>query len=174
MRTDTAFKAVTIVGFKDGQRGVKHFALGDNDDIKPWRDVVTTKNLSYESFSSVSLNRTAELFGCRDAQPSHRAVVGKDKHRRVTAVYAGAALIDFLKLGTAADVFMRPEPGQMALFAADGQALAPFRAAPLEHQPPVFCAHPHQKPVRLRPVAVIWLERTLTFHVFSPDANRQC
>ena len=165
-RTDTAFKAVAIVGFKDGQRGVEHLALGYDHDIKPWRDVVSTENLSYESFSPVSLNGPAELLRCRDAETSDRPVVSQDEHGRVAPVDAGAAFIDFLKLGAAADAFMRPEPRQMGLFAADGQALAAFRPAAFKHQPPVFRAHPHQKSVRLRPMAVVWLERAHTFHVF--------
>jgi hypothetical protein len=174
MRTSTAFKAVAIVGFKDSQRGVKHLAPGHDNDIKPGCDLVTTKNLTYESFSAVPLNGTAELFRCGNAEASNGAMVRQNKDRRVSSLDTGAALIDFLKFGAPADVFMRPEPGQMALFAADGQAFAPFRPPPFKHQPTVFRAHPHQKAVRLRAVAVIWLERTLTFHLFSPDANRQC
>lgn len=174
MRTNTAFKAVTIVGFKGSQGGVEHFALGYDHDIKPRRDVITTENLSYQSFSSVSLNGSAELFRRRDAQASDLAVVGQDEHGRVAPVNPGAAFIDFLKLGAAADAFVRPEPRQMYLFAADSQALAALRPAAFEHQPPVLRAHPHKKPVRLRPVAVVRLERALPFHSFTPDANRQC
>ena len=171
MRTDTTFKAVAIVGFKDGQGGVKHLALGYDHHIKPRRDVVTSENLSYQSFSSVSLNGSAELFRRRDAQASDRAVVGQDEHGCVAPVNPGAALIDFLKLGAAADAFVRPKPRQRCLFAADGQALAALRPAAFEHQPPVFGAHPHQKPVRFRPVAGVRLERTLPFHAFTPDGE---
>jgi hypothetical protein len=113
MRTDTAFKAVAIVGFKGGQCGFEHFTLGYDDDIKPRRYVITTENLSYQSFSSVSLNGSTELFRRRDAQTSDRALVGQDEHGRVAPVNSGAAFIDFLKLGAAADAFMRPEPRQL-------------------------------------------------------------
>jgi len=171
MGTNTAFKAVAIVGFKNGQCGVEHLALGDDDDIKPRRDVVTTENLSYQSFSSVPLNGSAELFRRRDAQTSDRAVVGQDEHGRVAPMNSGAAFIDFLKLGAAADTFVRPEPRQMGLFAADGQAFAAFRPATFEHQPPVFRAHSHKKPVRLRPMAGVRLERALPFHAFTPDGE---
>ena len=171
MRTDTAFKAVAIVGFKDGQCGFEHFTLGYDDDVKPRRYVITTENLSYQSFSSVSLNSPTELFRRRDAQTSDVAVVGQDEHGRVAPVNPGAAFIDFLKLGAAADAFVRPEPRQLYLFAADGQAFAAFRPAAFEHQPPVFRAHPHEKPVRLRPVAGVRLERALPFHAFTPDGE---
>jgi len=75
-----------------------------------------------------------------------------------------AAFIDFLKLGAAADAFMRPEPRQISLFAADGQALAAFRASALEDQSPVLCAHAHEKPVGPPTVAVVRLERALSLH----------
>jgi len=130
-----------------------------------------TKNLSNQSFSSVSLNGAAKFFRGRDAQTSDRPVVGQDEHGRKAPVDSYAALIDFLKLGAAADVFMRPEPRQISLFAADGQALTAFRPAALEDQPPVFRAHTHQKPVRLCAVASVRLERALAFHAFTPDAE---
>ena len=171
MRTDTAFKAVAIVGFKDGQCGFVHFTLGYDDDVKPRRYIVTTENLSYQSFSSVSLNSPTELFRRRDAQTSDVAVVGQDEHGRVAPVNPGAAFIDFLKLGAAADAFVRPEPRQLYLVAADGQALAAFRPPAFEHQPPVFRAHPHEKPVRLRPMAGVRLERALPLHAFTPDGE---
>src|SRR6185503_20007656 len=113
MRTETAFKAVAIVGFKDGQGGVEHPAFGYDHDIKPWRDVIVTKNLSNQSFSPVSLNRSAELLRRRDAQPSDRAIVGQYEHSRKAPVDPDAAFIDVLKLGAAANAFMRPEPRQI-------------------------------------------------------------
>ena len=130
-----------------------------------------TENLSNQSFSPISLNGSAELLRRRDAQPSDRAVVGQNEHGRKAPVNPHAPLIDGLKLGAAADAFMRPEPRQISLFAADGQALAAFRPAALQHQPPVFRAHTHQKPVRLRAVASVRLERALAFHAFTPDAE---
>ena len=92
----------------------------------------------------------------------------------VAAVNASAAFVDFLKLGAAADPFMRPEPRQMALFAADGQALTPFRASAFEHQPPVFRAHPHQKPVRLCRGGGYSVETCASLSCIPPDeTNRQ-
>ena len=64
-----------------------------------------TKNLSNQSFSSISLNGSAEFFRRRDAQTSDRPVVGQDEHGREAPVDSYAAFIDFLKLGAAADVF---------------------------------------------------------------------
>ena len=52
---ETPFEEVAIVGFKDGQAGVEQLALRDDDDVEPGRDLVATENLSYQSFSAISL-----------------------------------------------------------------------------------------------------------------------
>ena len=48
-----------------------------------------------------------------------------------------------------------------ALRRGNRQTLAAFCAAPLENQPPILCAHPHEKTVRAPASAAIRLERTL-------------
>ena len=58
------------------------------------------------------------------------------------------------------------------LFATDRQAPAALRAAPFEHQSPIFCAHSHQKPVSLRAMAVVGLKRTPTLHRLIPPRRR--
>ena len=77
MQTEAPFKAVAIFFFKDAQTGVEQLAFGDDDDVETWRDVVTTKNLSYQSFSPISLHGAAKLFRRRDAQASDGAFVRK-------------------------------------------------------------------------------------------------
>jgi hypothetical protein len=109
----TAFNDLAVISFKDGQGGVEQLAFGDDDDVEPRRDVVPTKNLSNQSFSSVSLNSSAELFRSCDAQTPYRALVGEDEHRCEPPMDAGAAFIDCLKLGAAPDALVRPEPGQV-------------------------------------------------------------
>lgn len=52
------------------------------------------------------------------------------------------------------------------LFAAHREALAAFRATPLEHKTSVFRAHSHEKTVRLTSMATIWLKCTLALHRF--------
>ena len=103
---------MAIVGFKDGQGGVEQLAFGYDHDIESWRDVVATENLSYQSFGSVPLNGSPELFRCRYAEPSYCAPVGKDEHDRVAPVNAHAAFINFLEFGAAPDALLRPEPRQ--------------------------------------------------------------
>ena len=50
------------------------------------------------------------------------------------------------------------------LFAADGQPLTAFCAAPFQDQTAILGAHAHEKSVRPLTVASIRLERTLAFH----------
>ena len=99
-------------------------------------------------------------------------MVGQDEDGRVAPVNPDATLIDFPKLGAAADAFVRPEPRQMSLFAADSQALASLRPTALEHQPPVFRAHPHEEPVRPLAVPGVRLERALAFHDMPLEVGR--
>jgi hypothetical protein len=169
-----AFKAVKIVGLKDGQGGVEHLALGYDDDIKPWRDVVVTENLSYESFSSISSNGSAQLFRGRDAQPSDRAMIGQDEHGRVAAVDPGTALVDFLKLGATADALMLPEPRQMVYSLLTVRRLRPFARRRLSTSRPFFVL------IRTRNPCVFARWRLLGWNVRTPfmisplTTNRQC
>jgi hypothetical protein len=173
MRTDTAFKAVAIIGFKDGQGGVEHLAFGYDHDIKPGRDVVTTENLSYQSFRSVPLNGSAELFRRRDAQTPRRTVVGQDEHGCVAPVNPCAPFIHFLKLGTAANVFMRPEPSQRYSLLTV-RRFRPFARRRLSTSRPFFVL------IRTRNPCVFARWRVFGWNVRFPfmhsllTANRQC
>ena len=109
--TDTALDRVTIFGFKDSQRGVEQPALRNDDDIKPRRDVVTTENLSYQSFGPVPDNSAAKLLRRGDAQSSEGALVGKDEERDIPPGYPTATLVDFLKLRSPTNTISTPKPG---------------------------------------------------------------
>ena len=60
---------------------------------------------------------------------------------------------DALELGA-------PAAGSVTALAGvrDGQALAPLRAAPLEHEPPLLRRHADQEPVGLLPVPPVRLK----------------
>jgi hypothetical protein len=72
-----SFDEVSIVSFKGAQAGVEELTLGDYDDVKSWRDFISTENLSNQSFSSISLNRAADFLGCRNPESSHTSLVGE-------------------------------------------------------------------------------------------------
>jgi hypothetical protein len=67
------------------------------------------ENLSYQSFSAISLDRSAESLCRRDAKSSDRRLVGPNEQRAVATVDSRAILVNFLKIGMAADPLGRPE-----------------------------------------------------------------
>jgi len=102
---ESAFEQCAVIGFKGVKTGVEQLALGYYDDVEPTGDLVTTENLSNQSFSSISYDGSPELPGRRDAQPSHLERVRKEEDRAVAAVDSDAPIVDLLELGAPADPF---------------------------------------------------------------------
>ena len=84
--------------------------MRDDDDVEPWRDLVATENLSYQSFSSISSNGAADFFRRRDAQAPDGPLGRQDEGGAVAAANTDATVIHALELGTAANPFRRAEP----------------------------------------------------------------
>ena len=101
---EASFDEVSVISFKGAQAGVEEFALGNDDDVKPWRNLVSTKNLSNQSFSSISLNRAANLTCGGDAEPPHTPLVGQNEDGAVAAVEPDTPLVDLLELSAPANV----------------------------------------------------------------------
>lgn len=95
----------SIFGFKKGQAGVEQIAVGHDDDVEPIGELVATENLSYQSFSAVSLDRTTQFLRRRDAQPSDPAIVGQQERRAVATAQPRPALVDALELGATPNTF---------------------------------------------------------------------
>ena len=68
---ESLFDVVTVFAFNGSQTGVEELALGHDDHIKPWRNLVTTESLSNETFSSISLDRSTQAFRGGNPEPSH-------------------------------------------------------------------------------------------------------
>ena len=102
---EASFDEVSVISFKGAQVGVEKFPLRDDHDVESRGDLVATKDLSNQSFSSVSLDRAADFPGRRNPQPSHPELVGQKEDRAEAAVESNAPLIDLLELRTFADVF---------------------------------------------------------------------
>jgi hypothetical protein len=100
-----SFDQVSVISFKGTQAGVEKLTFGDDDDVESRGDFVATKNLSNQSFRSISLDRAADLPRRRNAEPSHAALVGQEKDRAIAAVGSHAPLVDLLELRTRANVF---------------------------------------------------------------------
>ena len=112
-RTALAAKGVLdgakVFGFKDSQAGVEDFTLGHDDHVEAWGDLVPTKNLSNQSFSSISLNRAAHLLGGGDSQTSLRLFPPEQEDRQVPAVGPYPARVDQLKFWAPAYPLDSPE-----------------------------------------------------------------
>jgi hypothetical protein len=106
---ESSFNEISVIGFKGAQAGVEELAFGNDDDVEPLGDLVSTKDLSNQSFGSISLNRSADLPGCGDPEPSHPVFVGQDKDRAVAAVDANTPLVHLLEFRATTDVFGRTE-----------------------------------------------------------------
>jgi hypothetical protein len=178
-----------VFDLKGSQTGVEQLALGNHDDVKARRNLVTAENLSNQTFRSISLNRAPQALGGGDPQPANRQLVRQNEQRGKAAMNPGATFVNLLKFGSTADVFVWPETShglqrrcaskppshtkQRLRFAgdcpvrsltADRQTLAAFRPPALEDQTPVLRAHAHQESVRPLAVARIGLERALSLH----------
>jgi hypothetical protein len=58
--------------FKGSQAGVEQIPFRDDDDVEPRGGLGATENLSYQSFSFISLNRATQFTGRGNPQASLR------------------------------------------------------------------------------------------------------
>ena len=100
---ETAFEGAAIIGFKSSQGGVKQIAFGHDDHVEARRNLIVSENLSYQSFSTIPLDRATELFRGGYSQPSDIELVGQDEERAVAAMDAGTVLVGLLKIGAKPD-----------------------------------------------------------------------
>ncbi len=105
MRASAArtLQELSVFGFKNGQAGVEQLAFRYDDHVVAGRDFVQTENLSYQSFSAVSLNRAANLARRRDAEPARRRVVRQEEHGAEPAVHLDPTFVNLLKLRAASN-----------------------------------------------------------------------
>jgi hypothetical protein len=102
-------EVLAIFRFKVSQAGVEEFPLGYEHHVEPRGDLVETENLSYQSLSSISLDRAAELACRRDPQPPDGELVRKGEQRGEAAVNLDAPIVDLLELGALTNPLVAPE-----------------------------------------------------------------
>ena len=110
MPTDASFDGLYVFGFKGSQAGFKQLSPRHHDNIESWCDLVTTKNLSYQSFSAISPDSVTQLFRGRDAQTPDAPVVRQHEDRAISTVNPDALPVHLLKVRTAADPLAGPQP----------------------------------------------------------------
>jgi hypothetical protein len=119
--------------------------------------------LSYQSFGSISLNRSAKFFrGCYP-QTTDGLLIGENEQGAITRADPVTVFVHPLKFDAVANPLVPEEPGSTRqtrfLFAADRQTLPSFGPPPFQHQAAVLGAHSHEKAVRAFSPAVIGLKR---------------
>jgi len=124
---------VAVFGFKDNQAGVEQFALGDHDNVVAIRDLVTTENLSYQSFSSISLDGPSQLSSDRNPQTSDREPVRQNEQRGVPPMDSRPFFVDQLEVSAAANPLVGPEKshGAFSAWAESYSLLTVRRLRPL-------------------------------------------
>ena len=100
---------LAIFGFKGSQADVEHLALRHDDHVEAWRNLVSTEDLSNQSFSSISLDSGPKLLGCRDAEPAKVSIAGEDKNREIAPAYTGTTLVNQLEISATTYVLVTPE-----------------------------------------------------------------
>src|SRR5438067_677369 len=100
---ESAFERGSVIGFKGGPRGFEQLASRHDHDVEAFRKFCVPENLSYQSFSAISLDGATQLFRRRDPQPADCLVIGQDEQRAVAAANSGAVLVDLLEFSATAD-----------------------------------------------------------------------
>jgi hypothetical protein len=144
-----AGKEHSVIGFNGAQAGVEKVALGYDHHVKPGGDLISTKNLSNQTFRSISLDRTTELLRGGDAQPAGAALVCQQEHRAIAAVNPKPTAVNLLEFGSAANAFGWPELQSYSLLTV--RRFLPFARRRFSTKRPFLVAIRTRNPcVRLR------------------------
>ena len=164
--TESALERVSIIGFKGGQAGLKELALRNDDNVEAWSYFISTKNLSNQTFSSISFDRAAQFLCRRDAKTANRQAIREDEHGAVAPMHPRALLINLLEVCAGLDPFIGPERRQCSP-GAYRQAFSPLCTPPLKYQTAILRAHSNQKPMGFPAPPGVRLERPLPLHIPS-------
>jgi hypothetical protein len=155
------------------ERGVEQLASWDDDHIDSGGNgerVCVPEELPDETLRAIASDGIAELLGGDDAQTRQRTGMRRQQQREVSGTDAVAALESLLELAAPSHALRLREGvrrhARARLRARNGQALAPFCAPALQHEPAVLGGHPRQEAVSLLTATAVGLESAL--HVWSP------
>lgn len=104
-----SFEVVEVLGLNGNQAGVEQLALGDDHDVEPRRNLVTTENLSNESFGPVSFDCSTQALRGRYSQAADGKTIRQEEQCCETSTDAETMFVDALELSPPADTLVRPE-----------------------------------------------------------------
>ena len=120
-------EGAAVIGFKNSQGGVEQLALGHDDKVEAWRDLIMTENLSYQSFSAIPLNRASQFLRRGYSQPADIELVGQDEERAVATVDADTVLVSLLKISATTDALIGAKFHQLTAYSLQLSAMAKSR-----------------------------------------------
>jgi hypothetical protein len=106
---ESAGESGAIFGFKGRQARVEELSAGHDHNIEARRDLISTKNLSNQTLSAISDDRSAKSLCCRNAEPARGEPIRLREQRVITAGNATSMLVDVLKIRVFADPLGRAE-----------------------------------------------------------------
>jgi hypothetical protein len=115
------FDDPAVLSFKGSQASVEELSFRHDNDIVPWSDLVTTENLSNQSFRAIPRDGAPQLFRGRYTQPARGGVAWQKEDREIPAVRPDAPVIDQLEVGATAYPLVGPQASH------DSRACAPIR-----------------------------------------------
>jgi hypothetical protein len=105
----TPIEQASEFGFKGALAGFEQSAFGYGDDVETWSYFITAENVSNQSFSSISLDRAAELPSRRDPQAADVKLVAKQEERNQLPVTPDPLGVHPLEIVTATNSLAGPE-----------------------------------------------------------------
>jgi len=162
-----------------GKRGVVRLTAGNRDDVEgrgPTARVSgpAAKQLPQPPLRSIARHGAAQPARGDDAQPIAAAGVRLSEQRDKASRDPPVARLHRGELPTMTQTRIRRKRfGQFRGLGRNREALAPLRAAPFEHRPPVLGAHPDEKAVRAATPAAVGLKSTLHDARGTPAGSRR-
>jgi hypothetical protein len=89
---------------------LEQFSPRHDDHVEAGRELIMPENLSYQSFSTISLNRSPQFFRRRDSQAADGLLIGQDEKRAVASADSGTVCVHPLKFGAVTNALVLPEP----------------------------------------------------------------
>jgi hypothetical protein len=114
--TEAARQVLPVILFKVNQAGAEQLPPGYDNHIESRRDLVSTENLSNQSFGSIPIDRPAELARGGNTKPTDGPQVGQGEERTVATVDLAPTFVNKLEVGPPADALvLRQSSGQPVL-----------------------------------------------------------
>jgi hypothetical protein len=167
-----------VIGFEVSERCIEHFPTRHDDDIEAANVFLPPEQLAGAPLGAIPLDGRAQFPRRGDPEPGGRRSVVHDEHRHEPAMHLRAGAVNPLEFRPSANAFGRsqtlPRHGGSVLLAlvGDGQALAPLRATPFQHNTAVLGCHAYPEAVCFLTTPGVGLVGASSFSHDVPSAGR--